>query len=365
MGKSSAPSPMPDFAGIISAQAAANQTQLLGQLAQRQFDWAKQQWESDKATAQPVIDRLIRGMDQQYKYAEEQKKFYDEAYKPLEADFARKATEYDSPQRREQAAGEAGAEVAQQFAGAQAAAAQQLRDFGVDPSSPRYAATALVGKLGQAGATAGAQNMARKNVEMTGLGMMQNAINTGRGYAGAINQTFQTGNQSGQGGVNSALGVTQSGAQTMGTAPQYYGMQNQALGMWGNMNAQNDQNRLEGYKFANTQQSSGLGSALGLAGGILMSRFEEGGAVPDAASPTSGQAIDDVPARLTAGEFVMPKAAVEWFGEKHFHQLIDKASKERQQMHQQTGAVPDVGRATPEDPTFVSRSQPPAALPVG
>lgn len=358
---------MPDFAGIISAQAAANQTQLLGQLAQRQFDWAKQQWESDKATAQPVIDRLIRGMDQQYKYAEEQKKFYDETYRPIEQEFARKAMEYDTPERREQAAGEAGADVAQQFAGAQAAAAQQLRDFGVDPSSPRYASTALIGKLGQAGATAGAQNMARKNVEMTGLGMMQNAINTGRGYPGAINQTFQTGNQSGMGGVNSALGVTQSGAQTMGTAPQYYGMQNQALGMWGNMNAQNYQNYLEGYKFANTPQSSGLGSLAGLAGGILggMMKFEEGGAVPAEASPSRGAAIDDIPARLNEGEFIMPKEAVSWFGEKTMHDMIIKAQKQRAELEQQSGAVPDVMPARPENPTIVSGGKPPSALPMG
>jgi hypothetical protein len=129
-------------------------------------------------------------------------------------------------------------------------------------------------------------------------------------------------------------------------------------------------------------RTNAIGSALGLVGGIGLSYLNPlgkgaraatgavphqaaGGTVPDQASPTDGAAVDDVPAQLTAGEFVIPKAAVEWFGQKHFHQLIDKANKERQQMTAQSGAVPEMGPGSDQPPAFVSRSQPQAALPVG
>jgi muramidase (phage lysozyme) len=56
-----------------------------------------------------------------------------------------------------------------------------------------------------------------------------------------------------------------------------------------------------------------------------------GGAVPIAASPSGGKAVDDVPARLTPGEFVVPKDVVAWKGEEHFQKLIQKSREDRPQ----------------------------------
>lgn len=351
---------------IEAANAAASQTQITNKIAQEQLDWAKKQWADDKATNQPIIDRLVKGMDFQDQYAREQKDFYDQTYKPVEQAFAKKALEYDTPQYREQRAGEAGAEVAQQYKGAQDAAAQQLMDFGVNVASPKYASGALTAKLAQAGSTAGAQNKARADVRNEGNAMQASAINTGRGYAGAINQTAGVGQGAGNSAVNNTLATTQTGASTMGTAPQYYGASNQALNTWGNVSNGAYQNYMQGYQ-ADRQRSSGVGSVLGMAGGIagsaLMTKFEdggavfseEGGAVPVGASPSDGREIDDVPAMLNDGEFIMPKEAVAWYGEKFFHDMIIKAQKQRQETQAQSGAVPAVGPA----------SAPAAALPVG
>ena len=55
--------------------------------------------------------------------------------------------------------------------------------------------------------------------------------------------------------------------------------------------------------------------------------YAEGGAVPVHQSPSGGRAVDDVDARLTAGEFVVPKDVVRWKGEEFMQKLIEGARK--------------------------------------
>lgn len=76
----------------------------------------------------------------------------------------------------------------------------------------------------------------------------------------------------------------------------------------------------------------------------------EGGAIPMSKSPSNGQATDDVPAQLTAGEFVMPKDVTAWYGEKFMQNLIAKAKTEMSKGK----AKPAIGRAT-GPPVVVSR----------
>jgi len=47
-------------------------------------------------------------------------------------------------------------------------------------------------------------------------------------------------------------------------------------------------------------------------------------------SPSSGQEVDDVPAKLNAGEFVMPDDVVRWKGEEFFQGLIAKSRQARE-----------------------------------
>lgn len=367
MGKSSAPAPMPDFAGMQAAQAAQAQSMMQMQIAREQLDWAKQTYAQNQKQIQPILDRMLRGMDQQYNYASEQKAFWDKNYKGLEEDFANTAKNWDTPERRERMAGEAAADVSQQFEGARQAAAQQLKDYGIDPSSGRYAATDFASRITQAATAAGAQNMARRNVEQQGLQLKQAAINTGRGYSNAINQTWQGAGNYGNSMIGNINSSAMTGSQMMGNPTAWAGLGNQALGTWGNIANNNYNNYMQGYQWANTPQSSGWGSALGLIGGMgaraMMGWFAEGGAVPTDASPSMGVEVDDIPARLNAGEFIMPREAVSWFGEKTMHDMIMKAQKERAQVEQQSGAVPDVMPAQAEAPRLISGPKPVAALP--
>jgi hypothetical protein len=57
---------------------------------------------------------------------------------------------------------------------------------------------------------------------------------------------------------------------------------------------------------------------------------QDGQMVHPGMSPSSGQEVDDVPAKLNAGEFVMPDDVVRWKGEEFFQGLIAKSRQARE-----------------------------------
>jgi hypothetical protein len=82
-----------------------------------------------------------------------------------------------------------------------------------------------------------------------------------------------------------------------------------------------------------------------MAGGGQAGRRAEpttGGFVSHELSPSNGSQVDDVNARLNAGEFVVPKDVTQWKGKEFFYKLIVQARKNRSggdkpQRPQQTG----------------------------
>lgn len=376
-----------DFAGMIAAQNQAAQANKMLELGQQQLAWAKEQYAKDSAITEPLIKALTESTTQSLAFAKEQKDFYDKVYKPMEEKFAAEAADWASPERKEKEAARAQAGVAQQYDIQRNNVEAQLKDYGINPNSGKFVSEMFRSHIAQGASEAGAAEEARYRTEMTGLGLQQQAIATGRGYPAAINQTTATGQGGAQAGIQGQLAQTASGAATMGTGPQYYGLGNQALGMWGNQAQQMFGTQYQGYLQEQAKPSTlgmiaGLfGGAASTAAGVYTGRkfaaasggmidgyadggdVTPGGAVPAGASPTRGQTEDDVPAQLTAGEFVLPKDVVSWIGEERAHQIIDKARKAREQLTSQTGAVPSTGPAPAQQPSFVSRPQ--AALPVG
>jgi hypothetical protein len=83
-----------------------------------------------------------------------------------------------------------------------------------------------------------------------------------------------------------------------------------------------------------------------------------GGPVPVHASPSMGAATDDVDAKLTAGEFVIPKDVAQWKGHEHFVKQIDKAREEHQQFKGRGDIGGEPAHGIPARPTFVSRPSP-------
>jgi len=54
-----------------------------------------------------------------------------------------------------------------------------------------------------------------------------------------------------------------------------------------------------------------------------------GGFVSQSLSPSDGTETDDIPARLNANEFVIPRDVATWKGHEFFQNLIDKSRKAR------------------------------------
>jgi hypothetical protein len=359
-GKAKAP-PAPDYSQL--AAASEKSAEYSYKLGREQLDWAKEQYRLDREVSDRVIGRAMQIMEDNQRAAEADRAFYTEKYRPLEMDLIRDASTYGTKERRELEVGRAQAGVAQQFDRAREAATRNLESFGIDPSSTRYAALDIGARTGQAAATAAAGNQANAQVDAVSRALRSEAINVGRGYPGQVAATYGTALQGGNQAVNAGLATTASGANTMGTATQWQGLGNQAVGTWGNILNMGYQNSLDAWK-ANQSSSSGwgglAGTVLGIGAKAAMSYLEDGGpvsggAVPAEASPTRGKAVDDVPARLNAGEFVVPKDVVAWVGEKTMHQMIEKAKKERTDLPQRSGAIPEVGMAPIQPPTFASR----------
>ncbi|CAB4124639.1 hypothetical protein UFOVP55_16 [uncultured Caudovirales phage] len=369
-GKNSAPPP-PDYSGV--AAASEKSAEYSYKLGQEQLAWAKEQYASDKSVSDRVVNSFLDTQAVNDATAVKDRARYEKTYQPLEDKLAADAGDYANGSRRDLEMGRAEAGVAQSMNANRAASMQRLQDFGVDPTSLKSQALDRNFSIQQGAATAAAGNQASEQVDATGRALRSEAINVGRGYPGQIAGQYGTALQAGSGAVNSALATTASGANTMGTANQWQNTGNSAVGTWGNTLNMGYQNQMAQYN-ANQNSSSGWGSALGMGVGLLttplkgtaLGMLAEGGPVPDVsggqvpavASPSRGQAVDDVPARLNVGEFVMPKDAASWYGEKHLQGMIEKSRQDREK----AVAKPKVAIAAPEAPTFSTRS---SALPVG
>lgn len=328
----------PDYSGLIaSSQANAD---MAFQISREQLAWAKEQYGLDRELSEQVVQRLLSSMDQQTEWANEDRERYQEIYQPLEDQLAADAESFSTPERQQMEAQRDMASVSTQFAGAREAAQRQLEGYGIDPSSTRYAALDIGTRQAEAAAKAAAGNTAVARVDAQGRALRSEAINVGRGYPGQAAVAMGQANQSGTGAVGTQLGTTASGASTMGTAPQWQGLGFSGLGQAGNLMNMGYNNQLASFN-AGQNASSGWGSALGFGLSMIPGMpFAEGGDVPEGiategwdvppiVSPSQGIATDDVPARLSVGEFVIPKDVKDWKGEEFFHKLIEGSRKKK------------------------------------
>lgn len=325
----------PDYSGLIAQSEAS--AAMAFQISKEQLAWAKEQYLTDKALSDQVVGKLVASMDQQQQWSEEDRERYKSVYQPLEDQLVEDAESFNTPQRQQMEAQRDMASVTTQFDAARENAQRELEGFGIDPSSTRYAALDIGTRQAEAAAKAGAANNAVARIDAQGRAMRSEAINIGRGYPGQAAAAAAGANAAGTGAVGTGLGTTASGASTMGTGPQWQGAGMGAIGQAGNLMNMGYNNQLAGFN-AGQNASSGWGSVLGLAGSFFMDDGGDvsmeaiptgGGPVPMSASPSQGIAVDDVPAQLSVGEFVIPKDVKEWLGEKHFHQLIEKSRKDK------------------------------------
>lgn len=363
MGKKSDPPPAPDYGPLISAyEKSADQS---FELSKEQFEWAKQAYAENKEVVDATTSSFLDAMEFNNENARKDRARYESVYQPLEDSLIAEYEDYASPERIAKEQGAAIAGVGQQFEAARQNAQRSLEDYGINPSDTRYGALDIGVRLAEAGAKAAASDTARREVENTQRALRSEALNIGRGYPAQGIAYGQEGRAGGTSANAGALDLTQTGGATMGTAPGYIGAGNNALGGIGStMNTQYG-NQLDRYE-AEQNASTGIGAILGAGAGMFqpiklfnrggpVRKYAGGGAIPDMASPSKGINTDDVDIKANAGEFVIPEEAVRWFGEKHMHNLIEKAHKEMAEVPQQSGAIPDVA---------IPANRGPAALPL-
>lgn len=370
----------PDYSPLIAAS--TKQTELATKLAQEQFDWAKGAYEDNKGLVDKVTTQFLDTMQTQADNAAKDRARYESTFQPLEDSLVADAQSYASPERKAAEMGRAQAGVAQQFEAKRQAASRELESYGINPSATRFAALDIGLRADQGAAEAAAADAAGRAVDDRAMALRADAINLGRGYpAQSLNEVNASGN-AGQGAAGTANNATITGANTMGTGIGWSGVAGSSIGQTGSLMGQQYNDQLAYQKALN--ESSGWGSILGLVGGIgtKMLGFGSGGGVPSVApntfdmtnpsgfysdggpvkrdaSPSAGAIPDDVPARLTAGEFVVPADVVRWKGEEFFHKLNENSRTKRAE----TTPPPKRMSALPGSPAFQSRAH--AGLPVG
>jgi hypothetical protein len=249
----------------------------------------------------------------------------------------RNAMTYSSPQRIASEMGRAQAGVMQGAEAGRQNAIKDLQSFGIDPSSGRYAALDQASRVMSGAAAAGAGNQQREATMATGAGMQQAAmgaslqnLQTGYGAAAGANALLNTASQlkysplgSMGGGTSESAGTSSSTGGSTSLSRSINDARSGSIGAHGGGAAGGD-------------VSGGDRPRIGaepLDGGDPTS----GGFVSHELSPSAGAQVDDVQARLNAGEFVIPKDVAAWKGQEFFYKLMAQARKMRAVAGQESG----------------------------
>ena len=362
--------------GLIASQQAQQQQaaeQARADAAQKQ---AQAQIDAQNAKLDPLIKAETDAMTAQNSMAQDEWNTYKNTFLPQQQKYLQAVQDYASPEAIQQAGSQAAASVTSAGDQERQAALQQLQGYGIDPSSGESQALDHSARVATGAAAAGQSTAAMQNMRAQGIQLQGQAAGMGFNQAGLANNSYA----GAAGAAGTAGGTVTSGSNAATSA---YGVPLSYANIASNT-GNNYVNSLMGFSnnYINAsanKTSSGLGSLLGLGLGMaantampgggsalgnVLSKFagggpanpQEGGHVPMEASPSGGKAIDDVPARLSPGEFVIPADVVKWYGEKHMYGLIDKSKREREETEANTTAKPDMMAAIPSPPKFVSQS---------
>jgi hypothetical protein len=277
---------------------------LIGQAAMKQAEIAEDalgwyrdiyeketpQREAEYATQQKVAEEGLKTQQTQNKIAADWQKEYEEVFRPLTRGIVADAQAYDTPERREQQAGEAIADVNSAFDAAGALRRREMEGFGIAPGQGRYNDDVLKEGIGRASAAAGAGTPARRNVELQGYARKMDAASLGLGVPGSQATATQVALQAG----GAASGATATGGAgrraDTGTMGQGYGI---AIGGWqgaGNTALAGYRSQLDGWnadQSRRAQSSAGIGRFVGTVAGAGIG-YAAGGPVGMAYGASAG-----------------------------------------------------------------------------
>lgn len=214
----------PDTRGVNQAAVTSANT------AQQALEWAQRTYTEEAPARQAaaeldrrVAESQVAGMDFATEQARQDAERRRTVFNPIEDRLAADAMNYDTPERRAEAAGRAAADVE---TAAGNALTEMRRDTlrrggSIDDGAARGGMVDLA--LGKARARVGASDAASRAVEAQGHARMMDAAGIGRGVVSSQATQQQIASQSGAGAVsaaNASLGATMAGHNTMQTGFQ-------------------------------------------------------------------------------------------------------------------------------------------------
>jgi hypothetical protein len=408
----SAPNP-PDYSNFISnTSGVASKLQGYGQ---NLYDWATNAGTNLSNLASTVSTNAGNFANWATGQAQGALSNFNSMYGPLVQAQVKNATDFmtNLPQTMESWAGKYGADAATSIDQAKATQTRKLQGEGLDAPSIGTAAIDSAAGNQRALAITSASEQGRMaaqnygNTLVTGAEQgLQPLLGEESGLAG---QGAQYGNlQMGapESAISTTAGAYQPYLSSYSTAAPYSNAgltamqdtyQNQLGQMQANQNASSGSFMSTALPMiaglAGSALLPGVGTALGAGVGSMMGpvtqslmgsmtrkaatggviqRLAPGGipmagrTVPAALSPSGGAHVDDVnavvdgdpsnKAAINTGEFIMPRTATEWYGEKFMQNLVAKAHKERQE---KTVAAPQAGPPPPGMPQAALNVRPP------
>jgi hypothetical protein len=96
----------------------------------------------------------------------------------------------------------------------------------------------------------------------------------------------------------------------------------------GAYDSQVDKYAVDSQNYQTELANSPINTIGGIVGGALPLFMEDGGYVSEEASPSGGAIPDDVPARVSAGEAVLPEHVVRYHGLKALNKMVKEADEQ-------------------------------------
>ena len=289
MCKSKAPS---GATNAVNSNAAIAQKSLA--LADSYDAAAKARQASNDELFKNLIAKSSELTDQALQQSQDQWGSYKANFLPLDAKLSSTALNFDTTERRNAAAADAQNNVQAQGDAASAGLDRTLASRGVDVTSGNALAAKGLASVATAAQKATAGNQARKDVEATGINLVNNAANYGRGVAIGALQAGQTA-QSGV-GTTAGLSSTQNAMKAQDAAAT-------ASLLGSSVNANSSSGNLAlGAADSGTRASNGMMGgigAIGQAAGSLWSAFSSKKLKDKVASV--GDAGGDAPGPATQG----------------------------------------------------------------
>ena len=184
--------------------------------------WANQVYQETSAVTDQMVNNFLQASQYGMQLAETQLDQYTNTYVPEMNQLASEAATYSSPARVQYNMGAAGANASSAAYAADQNTLQNLRSYGVDPSSGMYG-DILAAQNSAAGATeAGAENQAQVNTEATGRQLLQNSVTAGEQMPGDVVNALNSAYQGISGAENSVLSNANTGSTAFGTAAPFF-----------------------------------------------------------------------------------------------------------------------------------------------